>query len=169
MPDEIINRVAQSALMTFDLEDHYPEGTRMAIDIQEWLYQGIILREKEFRAFVAAHAWERYQDAFVALYCSSDAIIPAWAYMLVSTKLQGLARKVVVGDLEQLETILYKNILENVDISEFKDKAVIIKGCSSKPVPVNAYLWITMKIQGVAKSVMYGEACSSVPLFKRKK
>ncbi len=166
---EIINRVAQSQLVTFDLEDYYPKGERKVLDVSEWLYEGIILREKEFRAHVDAQDWSKYQDAYVVLTCSSDAIIPGWAFMLVASRLQPFANKVIVGSLVDLETSLYQAILENLDVSEFMDKPVIIKGCSRKPVPENAYIMAMMKIQEVAKSVMYGEACSSVPLFKKKK
>ena len=169
MEEEIINRVAQSQLVTFDLEDYYPKGERKVLDVSEWLYEGIILREKEFRSHVDDHDWCNYQDAYVALHCSSDAIIPGWAFMLVASRLAPYAKKVVVGDLVDLETSLYQTILENLDVSIFTDKPVIIKGCSHKPVPENAYIMAMLKIQGVAKSVMYGEACSSVPLFKKKK
>ena len=165
---EIVNRVAQSKLLTFDLEDYYPAGERVLLDIKEWLYEEIILKEKDFRAHVGNHDWEQYKNVFVALCCSSDAIIPGWAYMLISTKLQPYAKKVVLGSLEDLETTLFQAIIEDLDISDFKDKPVIIKGCSNKPVPPNAYLWATIKLLAVAKSIMYGEACSSVPLFKRK-
>lgn len=164
---EIVNRVAQSKLMTLDLEDYYPEGTRLQIDIKDWLFEGLILREKEFRNQISEHNWEQYKDAYVAIFCSTEAIIPGWAYMLISTKLQPYAEKVVVGSLEDMETILFQTIIEEMNVSEFKDKPVIIKGCSNKPVPPNAYLWATIKLQPVAKSIMYGEACSSVPLFKR--
>lgn len=165
---EIVNRVAQSKLITFDLEALYPSGERVVLDIKDWLYEEIILREKEFRTYLDDHNWGNYQDAYVALTCSSDAIVPGWAYMLVTAKLSDYAKKVVVGSLEDLETALYQPLLENLDVSEFKDKPVIIKGCSNKPVPQNAYILAMAKIQSVAKSVMYGEACSSVPLFKRK-
>ena len=168
MAEEIINRVAQSKLITFDLEDHYPKGKRMQLDIKDWLYQGFILREKEFRSKAEGHHWETYKDAYVAVDCSSDAIVPAWAYMLLATKLQPYARRTVQGDREQLETVLYKEVIDHLDIAPYKDKMVIIKGCGNKPVPPNAYLWITSKLQEVAKSLMYGEACSSVPLFKSK-
>lgn len=169
MEKEIVNRVAQSQLMTFDLEDFYPKGERKVLDIKDWLYEGLILREKEFRTHVEAQDWTTFQDAYVALTCSSDAIIPGWAYMLVTSNLLPYAKKVVVGSLEDLETALYQTLLENLDVSEFTDKPVIIKGCSNKPVPENAYLMAMAKLQPIAKSVMYGEACSSVPLFKRKK
>ncbi len=169
MPDEIINRVSQSKLVTFDLEDYYPEGKRVALDIKDWLYEGFILKEKEFRNYVEEHNWEQYQNSFIALTCSTDAIIPGWANMLIASKLQPIANKVVVGDLEQLETSLYQSAIENIDVSPFQDQLVIIKGCSNKPVPPNAYLWITAKIQTVAKSIMYGEPCSTVPIYKKKK
>jgi len=165
---EIINRVSQSKLVTFNLEDYYPKGSRILIDIKDWLYEGLILREKEFRAHIESCDWSQYQDCYVALGCSSDAIVPGWAYMLISTRLQPYAKKIIIGNLEMLEASLYQSIIENLDVSEFSDKPVIIKGCSNKPVPANAYLWATTKIQSVAKSVMYGEACSSVPLFKAK-
>jgi hypothetical protein len=138
------------------------------MDIKDWLFEGLILREKDFRAQLEDHDWSKYDATYVALTCSSEAIIPGWAYMLISTKLQPYTKKVVIGDLEMLESSLYQSILEHLDVSEFVDKPVIIKGCSNKPVPANAYLWATNKIQSVAKSVMYGEACSSVPLFKAK-
>lgn len=169
MEKEIINRVAQSKLITFNLEDYYPKGERKVLDIKDWLYEGFILREKEFRAHVEAHDWSVYKDAYVALQCSSDAIVPGWAFMLIASKLQPYAKKVVQGSLENLETALYQSILENLDITEFTDKPVIIKGCSNKPVPDNAYLMAVARIQEVAKSVMYGEACSSVPLYKKRK
>jgi hypothetical protein len=165
---EIVNRVAQSKLVTFDLEEYYPQGPRKILDIKDWLYEGIILREKEFRAHADAHDWSAYQGAYVALQCSSDAIIPGWAFMLITSRLQPHAKLVVQGDLETLETALYQRVIDDLDTEQFRDKPVIIKGCTNKPVPQNAYLWATARIQEVARSVMYGEACSSVPLFKRK-
>ena len=168
MSDEIINKVARSKLITFDLEELYPEGKRVLFDIKDWLHEGLILREKEFRVFVESHDWDKYQGSYVALTCSSDAIIPGWAFMLVSSKLNPYSTKVIVGNLEQLESSIYQDVISKLDVSLFKDKPVIIKGCANKPVPQNAYIAAITKIQTVAKSVMYGEACSSVPLFKRK-
>ncbi|AKA35084.1 DUF2480 family protein [Flagellimonas lutaonensis] len=165
---DIVNRVAQSKLVTFDLEAYYPEGKRVLFDIKDWLHEGLILREKEFRAKVTEHDWSQYADAFVALTCSTDAIVPGWAFMLLASRLQPHAKKVVQGDLEILETLLYNDILQNLDVSDLADKPVIIKGCSNKPVPKNAYLMAVAKIQPVAKSIMYGEACSSVPIHKKK-
>lgn len=166
--EPILNRVAQSKLVTFNLEDYYPEGKRRRLDIKDWLHQGFILKEKEFRHFVEDHDWKQYKGDYVALHCSTEAIVPGWAYMLISTKIQPYARQVIVGDLEELESAIYLELLSELDLAPFKDKSVIIKGCSNKPVPQNAYLWAASKIRQVAKSVMYGEACSSVPLYKRK-
>jgi len=166
--EPILNRVAQSKILTFNLEDYYPEGERITLDMKDWLHEGFILREKEFRSQLEEHDWSQYKNTFVALHCSTDAIIPGWAFMLVATKLRPYARKVVQGDREQLETMLYQSVIEQLDPSEFSDRLVIVKGCSNKPVPPNAYLLITQKLQPVVKSLMYGEACSSVPLFKRK-
>ena len=165
---EIVNRVAQSKLITFDLEDYYPKGERVLLDISSWLYEGIILREKEFRQAVDAHDWSAYSGKYVAITCSTDAIIPGWAYMLITSTLQPYADKIVQGDLTDLETQLYAEVIRDLDVKPFKDKPVIIKGCSNKPVPPNAYIWATEKIQAVASKVMYGEACSSVPIYRRK-
>lgn len=167
MAEEIVNRVANSKLITFDLEDHYPAGERVLFDIKDWLVEGFVLREREFRATAKAHDWAQYEGKYVALTCSSDAIIPGWAYMLLSTYLAPVAKKVVVGDLEILETVLYTEIIQKLDISKYQDVPVIIKGCSKRPVPQNAYLQLISKLQPVAKSIMYGEACSSVPLYKK--
>ncbi len=165
---EIVNRVANSKLITIDLEDWYQEGVRTVFDIQDWLFEGLLLREKDFRAQVKEHDWSQYQDHFVVLTCSTDAIIPGWAYMLLTTVLAPYAKHVVVGALKDLEEYLYQEKLEQIDFSEYKDKPVIVKGCSNKPVPENAYILLIQKIQPFAKSIMYGEACSSVPLFKQK-
>ncbi|MEO9480730.1 MAG: DUF2480 family protein [Maribacter dokdonensis] len=168
MEEEIVNKVAQSKLITFNLEDYYPKGERMVLDIKDWLYEGFILKEKEFRAFVDAHDWSQYKDAYVAMHCSTDAIIPGWAYLLLSVRLSGIAKKAVQGSLVDLETSIYQSVIENIDISEYQDRLIIIKGCSKKPVPANAYLFLAERLKPVAKSIMYGEACSSVPLYKRK-
>lgn len=168
MPEEIVNRVANSKLVVFDLEDYYPTGKRILFDIKDWLFEGFVLREKDFRSQVALHDWSQYQDAYVALMCSSDAIIPAWAFMLLTINLEPYTKKIIIGNLEQLETSIYQTIIENLDVAPFKDKPLIIKGCSKKPVPANAYILLSQKLKPLAQSIMYGEACSSVPLFKRK-
>jgi hypothetical protein len=168
MSDEIINRVANSKLVTINLEDYYPSGQRVVFDIKDWLYEGFVLREKEFRAQVASFDWSQYQDTYVALTCSSDAIIPGWAFLLLSVHLEPYAKKTIVGTLENLETSIYQDILNDLDVSSFEGKPIIIKGCSNKPVPQNAYIMLSNKIKPIAKSIMYGEACSSVPLYKSK-
>lgn len=167
MPDEIINRVANSKLITINLEDYYPEGKRVLFDIKNWLFEGFVLREKDFRNQVKEHNWSQYQDTYIALTCSSDAIIPGWAYMLLTIHLEPFAKKVVIGNLENLETSIFQDILNNIDVSSFKGKPIIIKGCSKKPVPQNAYIMLTTKLKPIARSIMYGEACSSVPLYKK--
>ncbi|CAM4216480.1 DUF2480 family protein [Gillisia hiemivivida] len=169
MSTEIINRVANSKLVTFDLEDFYPKGERVLFDIKDWLLEGLVLRETVFREKALAHDWSKYQDSYVALLCSTDAIIPAWAYMLLATHLHPFAKKVVTGDLELLETVIYTEIIKDLDVFALEGKPIIVKGCSHKPVPKNAYLLLIEKLQPVAKSILYGEACSSVPLFKQKK
>lgn len=168
MSDEIINRVAKSKLITIDLEDFYPEGKRTILDISEWLYEGLILREKDFRESLKNHNWQQYQDNYVTLTCSTDAIIPSWAYLLITTYVLPFAKKTVVGDLELLETCIFQEIIENIDITQFIDKRVIIKGCANKPIPTTASLQLIQRLQPVTKSIMFGEACSTVPLFKRK-
>jgi hypothetical protein len=166
--EEIINRVANSKLITFDLEEIYPKGERISFDISQWLLEGIVLRESEFRNKATEHNWSQYQNKFVALFCSTDAIVPGWAYLLLSLHLAPYAKKVTVGSLDELESILFTELLQNIDVSEYIDKPVIIKGCAHKPIPQNAYVILAQKLQPIAKSIMYGEACSSVPLFKRK-
>jgi len=168
MAEEIVNRVAKSKLKVIDLEDFYPKGERKIIDVSEWLYEGLVLREKEFRAHISSHNWEQYRNCFVAMTCSTDAIIPEWAFMLVTTKLRNIAQLAVVGSLEVLETVIYTKIISNLDPTPYENLPVIIKGCSKKPVPVNALILLTQKLQPVAKSIMFGEACSAVPLYKRK-
>ncbi|WP_299216275.1 DUF2480 family protein [uncultured Dokdonia sp.] len=167
--EEIVNRVANSKLITFNLEDLYASGARMTLDISQWLEEGFILREKSFRKSVTNHNWTPYQDTYVALYCSTDAIVPAWAYMLVATHLQGISKKTITGSLEILETILFTEAIATLDTTPYQDSPIIVKGCTNKPVPENAYLLLIEKLQPVAKSLLFGEACSSVPLFKKKK
>ena len=167
--EEIINRVANSKLEVFDLEDYYPEGNRVALDISGWLLEGLVLREKDFRETLKNFDWQQYEGKYVAVYCSTDAIIPAWAYMLVTTYLQPVAKKVVQGgSIAQIEVLLYQEILDGLDYTVYEGKPVIIKGCSRKPVPQEAYIMATQKLMPVARSIMFGEACSSVPLYKKR-
>lgn len=169
MEGEIINRVAESALEVFDLEDYYPQGTRTFVDIAQWLDDGFLLREKNFRQALKTHDWRAYSGHLVAVGCSTDAILPAWAPMLVASHLVPFARKVVHGPLSGLDQSLYAEVLAQVDYSHFKDKPVMIKGCARKPVPESAYVLAMGYLQPIARSIMYGEACSAVPLFKAAK
>ena len=163
----IVNRVAKSKIRTIDLEKCYPEGKRVALDISQWLYKGFVVKEKEFRAALKEHDWSNYKDSNVAMYCSTDAIVPEWAYMLVSTYLREHASKVIYGTLQELELLLFQEAVDKIDANEYKDKPVIIKGCSEKVIPQNAYIQLVQKLQPVVKSMMFGEACSSVPLYKK--
>jgi S-adenosylmethionine/arginine decarboxylase-like enzyme len=164
--DTIVNKVANSSLINIDLEDYYPKGKRVQIDLAETLFQGLILREKDFRDWIKTHDWSQYKDAYVAVACSADAIIPVWAYMLVSAQLEPFAKDLVFGDLEALESKLYSEIIHKLDISEWEDQRLIIKGCGNLPVPRAAFLMLTAKLRPIAKSIMYGEACSTVPIYK---
>ncbi len=166
--EEIVNRVAESKLEVFDLEDYYPAGTRSHIDMAQWLEEGMLLREKDFRTALQNYNWNQYQDNYVSISCSSGAIIPAWASILVAVYLAPFAKLIVAGNSEAIDTMLYREILPKLDFSLYLNKPVIIKGCARKPVPANAYLLAAQLLQPVAKSIMYGEACSAVPLFKRK-
>ena len=167
--EEIINKVANSVLEVFDLEDYYPEGRRVQIDISKWLYEGFLLKEKDFREALKNEDWSQYQNQFVAIHCATDAIIPAWATILVTVYVAPFAKKVVSGNIKDLETALYQEILSTIDYTTYQDKPVIIKGCSKKPVPESAYVMAAQKLQPFAKSIMYGEACSAVPIYKSKK
>lgn len=168
LKDQIINRVANSKLVTFDLEDFYPEGTRYMLDIKDWLYEGLVLKEKDFRELVKNYNWSQHKNQYLAITCTTDAIIPAWAYMLMVVNLEPFVEKAIIGSLEDLETSIYQEIINKIDVENYRDKPIIIKGCAHKPVPVNAYTMLIKKLKPVAKSLMYGEACSFVPLFKRR-
>lgn len=165
--EAIVNRVAKSPLISFNLEDYYPQGERVVYDIKQNLFQEMILKEKDFRAFVKEHDWSRYQDKYVALTCSADAIVPTWAYMLLVSKMEPYAKMVVVGSLDTLEAALFKEVLANIDPEQFREAKVVIKGCSKHPVPVFAYAEITRLLRPYASSLMYGEPCSTVPLYKK--
>lgn len=167
--DPIVNRVAQSALVSLNLEDYYPQGKRIVYDIKDNLFQEMILRERDFRAFVKEHDWSQYQDQYVALTCSVDAIVPTWAYMLLVTKLEPYARRVVFGTLETLESVLFQESLAAIDLTQFQDAKVVVKGCGDLPLPTFAYTEIARRLRPVVASIMYGEPCSTVPLYKRPK
>lgn len=165
---EIVNKVANSVLEVFDLEDYYQEGIRTQIDISQWLIEGFLLKEKDFREALKNHDWQQYQNQFVAIFCATDAILPAWAPILVASYVAPFAKKVVLGNTTDLETSIYQEELAKLDFSLYQNKPVILKGCSKKPVPEAAYIMAIQKLQPVAKSVMYGEACSAVPIYKKK-
>ena len=168
MEEEIINKVAASGLITFNLEDIYPVGERVIYDMKDNLFMGLILKEKDFREHLKQHDWAKYQDHFVAVCCSTDAILPAWTSVLVTIHLAPFAKKIVDGNIQDLDTLLYHEILPNLDYSKYENKPVIIKGCAKKPVPISAYVAAAQYLQPFAKSIMYGEACSAVPLYKKK-
>ena len=168
MSDEIINRVANSSLVNFDLESYYPKGQRHLIDLKDWLFEGLILKEKDFRQAVKDYDWVQHQDQYVAIDCSADAIVPVWSYMLISNAVSPYAKKVVKGNLENLESIIFHELINTLDINTFKNQRVIVKGCSNLPIPESAYVAITNRLTQVVKSIMYGEACSSVPIYKKK-
>lgn len=168
MAEEIINRVNQSGLTQIDLEDLRVPGERVFIDIKDQLFQGIALREKDFRAYIASEDWSHYAEKHVAVGCSEDAIIPTWAYMLLGVSLTPYAKTLVFGDLNTLEKVLFDQALAKVNPADFQDAKIVIKGCSKESVPTDTYLKITQLLQPVAKSLFFGEPCSTVPLYKRK-
>lgn len=168
MSHEIVNRVANSGLVNFDFEAYYPKGQRQLIDLKDWLFEGLILKEKDFRQAVKDYDWAQHQDQYVAIDCSADAIVPVWSYMLISNAISPYAKKVVKGNLENLESLIFHELINTLDIIPFKNQRVIVKGCSNLPIPESAYVAITNKLSPVVKSIMYGEACSSVPIYKKK-
>jgi len=167
MTDTLVNRVASSGIMTIDLETYYPASQIAVIDLKDYLYKELILREKEFRTALKEMDWSAYQGQIVAVYCSTDAIIPMWAYMLVATYLNGVAEEVYQGDVASYLAHYYDRRLEQLDTEAYRDRMVVIKGCGAKPVPAAAYLKLTSVLQPIAKSIMYGEPCSTVPIYKR--
>ena len=164
-----VNRVAASGLVTLNLEELLHPGERVVYDIKDNLFHGLILREKDFREFIKTHDWTQYDDQNVAITCSADAIVPTWAYMLLATKLQHHAHRYVFGDLEALEQSLFEEAIAALDAEAYRDAKVVVKGCGNVPVPTFAYVAIMQKLLPVTSSVMYGEPCSTVPLYKRPK
>ncbi|GDX50130.1 hypothetical protein LBMAG26_09890 [Bacteroidota bacterium] len=168
MEEVFVNKVANSGLITFNLEDYFPEGQRKYIDIKDILFMGMVLKEKDFRDWVKTHDWSPYKNCYVAIGCSADAIVPTWAYMLITAKLSGIASEVVFGDLQALESVLWRNALSNIDLTQFVDGKIVVKGCGDLPVTAAAYSEITRLLTPIVKSIMYGEPCSTVPVFKTK-
>ena len=167
--DTIINRVAGSALVSIDLEDLYHPGKRVLYDLKDNLFEGIVLKEKDFRDFILNHDWTQYSEKNIAITCSVDAIIPTWAYMLLVTKMEPFANMIVLGNLQDLENALFKEALDKLDIEAYRNRKVVIKGCSDKPVPEYAYVELTRKLRPLVASIMFGEPCSTVPVYKKPK
>ena len=167
--ESIINRVESSGLISFDLENLYDDRERVLFDVKDLLYQDMVLRENDFRAFVKDHNWQNYLDKNVAVFCSSEAIIPTWAYMLLISKLESFAHVVMVGNLETLEIYLFQRALNELDLEQFRGGKLVIKGCSDKPVPDFAYAEFTRMVKPIASSIMFGEPCSTVPVYKKPK
>lgn len=168
MAEELVNKVAESGLLTLDLEKYYPKGETAVFDLKGFLFMELILKEKEFREKLKTHDWEQYRDKLVAVTCTADAIVPVWAYMLVAAQLQPVAKEVVLGDEKELLKKVFLDRIGAMDMQEFADKRVVVKGCGELPIGDFAYMEITKKLRPVAKSIMYGEPCSTVPVYKRK-
>ena len=166
---EIVNRVASSAIISLNMEEFYPQEERVVFDLKDFLFQELILKEKDFRKSLKELDWSKYKDKWVAVTCSADAIVPTWAYMLVCTFLEGLSKGYVVGSLESLEQQIAEITLGKIDPEEFRDRPVVIKGCSKISIPLFAYGRLISILQQVSRSLMFGEPCSTVPLFKKVK
>ena len=166
---QIINKVTASSLITFNLEDYYQAGERVVLDIKDQLYEGLLLREKDFRNFIKNHNWAQYENKFVAITCSTEAIIPTWAYMLLAIELKRYVKHMIFGSLEELEIEIFRNALSKIEWVDFKDAKVVIKGCSKVDVPIAIYVDVASKLKPYANSLMFGEPCSTVPLFKKSK
>ncbi len=170
IPDgEITNRVANSGLISFDLEEFYPNGPRMVLDIAPALYEGLLLREKDYRQWLKELDLSPYQDTYTAITCSADAIIPTWAFMLAAGTLEPVSKFVFFGTVAEMETALFQKLLSEIDWETFAGKRVVVKGCSDKAVPLSAYVEVTRRLKPITQSLMFGEPCSTVPLFKAKK
>jgi hypothetical protein len=166
MEDEIINKVANSSLITLNLEDYYDKRERVLYDIKDNLFQELILKEKDFRDFIKTHDWNQYKGKNVGIICSADAIVPTWAYMLLTTRLEPYANIVIFGDLDRLEQALFQQALSKINLEEFRNGKVVVKGCGDLPIPVYAYVEITRLLTPIVQSIMYGEPCSTVPVYK---
>ena len=168
MEQVIVNKVAESGLLTVDLEEYYPKGNIAIFDLKDYLFRGLILREKDFRTALQELDWEVYRDKYVALTCSVDAIVPVWAYMLAASYLQPVANEVVFGDEKNLINTMFIKNLSRIQGEDFTDKRVVIKGCGDVSIPETAYVEITNRLRPYVKSIMYGEPCSTVPIYKKR-
>lgn len=168
-PDQIINRVQQSGLITIDIAEYYHKGEVVGYDIVQNLFQGLVLKEKDFRAFIADNDWSVYKNKNVYIHCSNEAIIPTWAYMLIMISIDEFAENVVVGSRESMQQHLSDLAIQKINFDHFLDTRVVIKGCSDHEIPAYAYGKLSQKLKPIVKSLMFGEPCSTVPLYKRKK
>ena len=164
----IENKVDKSGLVSFDLNDIVPKGDRAIVDVKDFMFEGIMIREKDFREKIKTHDWSQYDNKFVGITCSEDAIIPLWVYMLLASSLHPFAKLVIRGNKSHLEGAILKRAIENIDAKNFENQRVIVKGCGGE-IPESAYIAITSILQPVVKSLMFGEACSTVPVFKNTK
>lgn len=165
----ITNKVASSGVVTLDLEELYPQGERVVFDLKPLLWQEMALREDDLRTFCKTHDWAQYRGKFVAVHCSADAIVPTWAFMLVAVYLQPYAVFITQGDAEQLERAIFTRFVQQLDVEPWRGARVMVKGCSKLPVPLNAYVELSAKLLPVVKSLMFGEPCGAVPLYKAPK
>ena len=163
---EIKNKVADSGLINFDLATLLPKGKRIGIDLKDFLFEGLILKEKDFREKIAALNPEDFEESYIYIYNSADAIVPLWAYFLITAKLTDVAKKIVFGNREDLEVLLMHNAIQTYDFSEMEGKRVLVKGCTDQSIPENAYIELVEQLKPLVKSLMFGEACSNVPIFK---
>ena len=166
--ETIVNKVANSGLISFDLEEYFHLGERIVFDIKDQLFMGLMLKEKDFREFLKTNDWSKYSGKNVAIICSEDAIVPTWAYMLLGIALEPFANMFVFGSLEDLEKKLFEQALNALDISQFKGQRIVVKGCSNAQIPTYVYVELTRRLKPIVKSLMFGEPCSTVPLFKNK-
>ena len=167
MSEAIVNKVSESGLITLDLEQYYPREEVVLYDLKDYLFMGLILKEKDFRESLKNLDWEVYKNKYVGVTCSADAIIPPWAYMLAASYLQPVAKDVIMGDEKEVhKTIFLKNI-QGIDANEFTGQRVVVKGCGDTPIGEFAYMEITKLLRPVVKTIMYGEPCSTVPIYKK--
>ena len=167
MNEPFVNKVAESGLISLDLETYYPKGETAVFDLKDHLFMGMILKEKDFREALKKMDWTYYKDKNVALTCSVDAIIPVWAWMLVASYLEPVAKEIVMGDEKELHKAVFLKNIDAIDTNEFLDKRVVIKGCGETPIGDYVYMEITKRLRPVVKSIMYGEPCSTVPVYKK--
>ncbi len=169
MSQDLVNRVAASSLITIDLEEYFPKEELLLFDIKDYLFMGLILKEKDFREALTNHDWSQYKGLNLAVYCSADAIIPLWAYMLITSYAAPYTKDVFQGNADEFYKNAFQKALSKIDPAQFEGKRIIIKGCSKKSVPASAYVELTRLLQPVVQSLMFGEPCSTVPIYKKSK